>query len=89
MNYGSKDCSKPNLLLFQIFDFLIKFLKATNGAVDVKSLMDTWTLQMGYPVVTLKKEKGKCIASQKRFLTATNAKSKKDSPFEYDARIID
>lgn len=46
--------------------------KATNGKIDVKSVMDTWTLQMGYPVIDVyrdEKDKETAIVTQERFTT--------------------
>lgn len=43
-------------------------------SIDVKQIMDTWTLQMGYPVVTVTREYGRedgslrFKADQRRFL---------------------
>lgn len=56
-----------------------------NGALPanltVKAIMDTWTLQTGYPVITVKRNYGKRTAevSQKRFLRDTS-KSDEKSP---------
>ena len=46
--------------------------------------MDTWTLQMGYPVVTVKKSGGKYEVTQERFLYDKNANEslKYKSPYE-------
>ena len=44
--------------------------------------MDTWTLQMGYPVVSVKKSGNKFILTQERFLSDGSATTKSDeSPF--------
>nr|CAD7575715.1 unnamed protein product [Timema californicum] len=42
--------------------------------IDVKTVMDTWTLQKGYPVVTVNRNytTGSAIVSQKRFLMRKN-----------------
>lgn len=52
--------------------------------MDVKTIMDTWTLQMGFPVVTIKRVKktNKAIAKQKHFLLDPNAVVKESSPFK-------
>ncbi|CAG9828443.1 unnamed protein product [Diabrotica balteata] len=42
--------------------------KNTNQTLDVKVVMDTWTNQMGFPLVTLKRENNTIVATQKRFL---------------------
>ncbi|CAG9759897.1 unnamed protein product [Ceutorhynchus assimilis] len=44
------------------------FSKNANQTLDVKTIMDTWTHQMGFPLVTLTKEGNEIVASQKRFL---------------------
>lgn len=36
--------------------------------INVQGIMDTWTVQMGYPVVNVKREGNKYILTQKRFL---------------------
>jgi len=54
--------------------------------VDVKHMMDTWTLQMGYPVIDVKHLHGnQYLVSQERFLyfTDTNVTSEYISPFDY------
>ena len=53
--------------------------------MDVKHMMDTWTLQMGYPVVEVRRSSGdQYLVSQERFLyyTDANTTSKYQSPFE-------
>ncbi|XP_074661085.1 glutamyl aminopeptidase-like isoform X2 [Tubulanus polymorphus] len=59
--------------------------EAVNGAVNVSEVMDTWTLQMGYPVVNLKRNAAKIEATQEYFLLNPNAERSKEfkSPFEY------
>lgn len=52
--------------------------------MDVKTIMDTWTLQMGFPVVTIKRAgSNKATATQKHFLLDPNAVVKEPSPFKY------
>lgn len=52
--------------------------------MDVKTIMDTWTLQMGFPVVTIKRvgKSDKAIATQKHFLLDRNANVTVKSPFK-------
>lgn len=51
--------------------------------MDVKTIMDTWTLQMGFPVVTIKRAgSDKATATQKHFLLDPNAVVKEPSPFK-------
>lgn len=56
------------------------------GCKSVKQMMDTWTLQMGYPVLTFTKKSGNTYTvSQERFLYDRNANvtTKYTSPFNY------
>ena len=42
--------------------------------------MDTWTLQMGYPVITIKRDRdnaGVAVATQKHFLISDRTKPEK------------
>ena len=58
---------------------------AQGSCKRVKQLMDTWTLQMGYPVLTVTKKSGNTYTvSQERFLYDRNANltSKYTSPFK-------
>lgn len=54
------------------------------AGMDVKTIMDTWTLQMGFPVVTIKRvdKTSKATATQKHFLLDPNAEVKEPSPFK-------
>lgn len=53
--------------------------------MDVKTIMDTWTLQMGFPLVTINRGKssGKATATQKHFLLDPNANVTVSSPYDY------
>ncbi|XP_059161761.1 uncharacterized protein LOC131944899 [Physella acuta] len=60
--------------------------------IDVKTIMDTWTLQMNYPVVTVLRSNvsvTKLLVSQKRYLEDYNAvdPGKYVSPFGYKWNI--
>ncbi|CAG2235225.1 unnamed protein product [Mytilus edulis] len=62
--------------------------KKSGNTVDVKAVMDTWTLQMGYPVVSVKKSGNKFILTQERFLSDGSATTNLDeSPFGYKWHI--
>ena len=53
------------------------------SGVNVKEVMDTWTLQMGLPVVTIARmDHEKAAADQKLFLISPGAKPKQSSPFK-------
>ncbi len=51
--------------------------------IDVKKVMDTWTLQMGYPVITLKRKNSQFTAEQTPFLLNPNSEHSQEynSPF--------
>lgn len=49
---------------------------------SVKRIMDTWTLQMGFPVVTVNTTTGS--VSQRHFLLDANAIVERPSPFNYN-----
>ncbi|XP_031564452.1 glutamyl aminopeptidase-like [Actinia tenebrosa] len=67
-----------------LWSMLSKAAKDVNAdARDVKEVMDTWTLQMGFPVVTIKRHNGKAAASQKHFLVHPKAKVTRKSKFGY------
>ncbi|XP_071825548.1 aminopeptidase Ey-like isoform X2 [Apostichopus japonicus] len=51
-----------------LWEALREASEANDKEVDVKDLMDYWTLQMGYPLVTFKKDKGKIHVTQEQFL---------------------
>lgn len=52
--------------------------------VDVKNMMDTWTIQMGYPVVTVSVGPGGYVLTQKRFLKDPDATYEDVIPYKYD-----
>ncbi|XP_011645641.1 endoplasmic reticulum aminopeptidase 1-like isoform X2 [Pogonomyrmex barbatus] len=55
--------------------------------LDVKTIMNTWTQQMGFPVVTIIREDSTITATQKRFLASPRENgvniSQPKSPFDY------
>jgi len=48
----------------------MKYRKEGDSAknVEIEEVMDTWTLQMGYPVVTVRQNGDQVSATQQRFL---------------------
>ncbi|KAL1493346.1 hypothetical protein ABEB36_011418 [Hypothenemus hampei] len=44
------------------------FSKSINQSLDIKAIMDPWTQQMGFPLVTLTREGNEIVATQSRFL---------------------
>ncbi|CAB4031270.1 glutamyl aminopeptidase-like, partial [Paramuricea clavata] len=57
------------------------------AGINVKKVMDTWTLQMGFPLVTITKEEGKYFAKQEHFLVNPDAKPALKSPYNYKWHI--
>jgi len=56
----------------------------SNGNYSVSDVMDTWTKQMGYPVLNIKKTDGNQVTvEQQRFLQNPKAVSRSDSPYNY------
>ena len=67
---------------FVFLSFFLSFF-LQKSAVNVKEVMDTWTIQMGLPVVTIKRiEDNKATADQKVFLIVPGAKPNRSSPFK-------
>ncbi|XP_045481382.1 endoplasmic reticulum aminopeptidase 2-like isoform X3 [Harmonia axyridis] len=54
-------------------DFWNVFSKNTNQSLEVKNIMDTWTNQMGFPLITLIREGNETLAVQERFLLTTES----------------
>lgn len=60
--------------------------KESGNTLDVKEILNTWILQMNYPVVNVTKtESGKIRLTQERFLKNKNAKDPGVyiSPYKY------
>ncbi|XP_077996935.1 endoplasmic reticulum aminopeptidase 2-like [Glandiceps talaboti] len=71
-----------------LWEALTKADKENGGSTNVKEIMDTWTLQMGYPFVTLARDGNKVTATQQRFLiNPTSQYSDDESPFNYKWNI--
>ncbi|XP_015585301.1 endoplasmic reticulum aminopeptidase 2 isoform X2 [Cephus cinctus] len=49
-------------------DLWAVFTKHSNHTFDVKAIMDTWTQQMGFPLITISREGNIITATQKRLL---------------------
>ncbi|KAL3885524.1 hypothetical protein ACJMK2_025576 [Sinanodonta woodiana] len=75
----------------QLWDSIEQELKNESVYLDIniKSLMDTWILQMNYPVVTLHRQGKTLSITQKRFLRNPDANDplKYTSPFGYTWKI--
>ncbi|KAK7085111.1 hypothetical protein SK128_002659, partial [Halocaridina rubra] len=60
--------------------------KVSAAKLDISRIMDTWTRQMGYPVLSVKKaiaNSNKLEVRQSRFLLDPTAVSADDSPYNY------
>jgi len=61
------------------------------GSVEIEEVMDTWTLQMGYPVVTVSLTGDQVSATQERFLFNSHSNFTEEfiSPYGLDpARCV-
>ncbi|GFO44581.1 aminopeptidase, partial [Plakobranchus ocellatus] len=62
------------------------FSQAMNNTFNISRIMDTWTRQMGYPVVTVQEKDDHYILHQERFLLNTDNTSEveeKPNPYGY------
>ncbi|XP_020706338.2 endoplasmic reticulum aminopeptidase 2-like isoform X4 [Athalia rosae] len=68
-------------------DLWAVFTKHANHSFDVKSIMDTWTQQMGYPLITINRKGNTIYATQKRLLLSPSDNEtdllEPKSPFNY------
>ncbi|XP_060074768.1 glutamyl aminopeptidase-like [Ylistrum balloti] len=63
------------------------FSEAVENKFVIGEIMDTWTRQMGYPVVTLRSDGDHYILDQDRFLLDGNSSMGDPSPYEYKWHI--
>ncbi|XP_043267317.1 endoplasmic reticulum aminopeptidase 2-like isoform X2 [Venturia canescens] len=63
------------------------FTKRANNTFDVKAIMETWTQQTGFPLITISREGNVITATQKRFLLSPQENGTEllqpKSPFNY------
>ncbi|XP_050397180.1 glutamyl aminopeptidase [Patella vulgata] len=59
------------------------FTEAVNNTFVIKPIMDTWTRQMGYPVVNVLLTEGVFTLQQKRFLISDEGTENDDNPLGY------
>ncbi|CAK9830592.1 Glutamyl aminopeptidase [Anthophora retusa] len=68
-------------------DLWAVFTKHANNTFDVKAIMDTWTQQMGFPLITITRDGNTITAVQKRFLISPKENGtelvQSKSPFNY------
>lgn len=89
---------QPDAFYFGIHTYLNKFIyhnaetadlfkileEVSPGRLNVTAIMDTWTKQMGFPVVNVKKSGNKYILTQKRFLADPDVQyNASDSEYGY------
>lgn len=78
-----------NAVTKDLWTALTEVAKANNNDINVEELMDTWTLQMGYPLITFEQLNGSSTysISQSHFLTSSQLngtkKSIPESQFNY------
>lgn len=71
------------------FSFFLKALKRVGKSVNIREVMDQWTLQMGYPVITIlgnETTDNVIVISQERFVYDSDAKPK--DPALGDSRYL-
>ncbi|XP_077996674.1 endoplasmic reticulum aminopeptidase 2-like [Glandiceps talaboti] len=67
---------------------LTKADRENGGTTNMKEIMDTWILQMGYPFVTLTRNGNTVTATQQRFLIYPDGEQAgNESPFNYKWNI--
>lgn len=68
-------------------DLWAVFTKHANRTFDVKAIMDTWTQQTGFPLITISRDGNTITASQRRFLVLPSENETESlnqkSPFNY------
>ncbi|CAH1108047.1 unnamed protein product [Psylliodes chrysocephalus] len=65
-------------------DFLDEVQKLVGTVLNVKELMETFTVQMGYPILTVTRSGDEYTLTQKRFLADSTASfNKSDSAYRY------
>lgn len=59
--------------------------ESSSQKIDVKAVMDTWTLQMGYPVISISRQGSRVTLSQSRYLSFPHSVIKEEfqSPYGY------
>lgn len=73
----------------ETFLFFFKALKRVGKSVNIQEVMDQWTLQMGYPVITIlgnETTDNTIVISQERFVYDSDAKPK--DPARGDNRYL-
>jgi glutamyl aminopeptidase len=85
---GLQEYMKLHEYATTVTDDLWNALSKVDGAPNVKSVMDTWTRQMGYPVVHVSVVGQELRLRQERFLLDTKRdKTQPSSPYNYQWKI--
>ncbi|CAK1540454.1 unnamed protein product [Leptosia nina] len=73
-----------NTVTQDLLSSLEPYFVKRNSGLNLNYIMDTWTRQMGYPLITVKEEENnKLVLTQSRFLLDPNAEYEDDSDFHY------
>lgn len=65
-------------------DLLDEIQSTAGDNINVNAIMDTWTRQMGYPVINVKRDKFRYTLTQKIFLENSESSfDPSESPFGY------
>ncbi|XP_066255197.1 endoplasmic reticulum aminopeptidase 2-like isoform X2 [Euwallacea similis] len=56
------------------------FSRSSNQSFDFKAIMETWTHQAGFPLITLTREGNEIVASQRRFLLSVRTGNESTLP---------
>lgn len=68
----------------ETIDLFTVIQETCGNQINIISIMDTWTRQMGFPVVDVAKHKNMFTLTQKRFLAKANTTfDPSESPFGY------
>lgn len=81
---NSRGVTRPIQVSFCLVFVIVD--QSSTQKIDVKAVMDTWTLQMGYPVISISREGSRVTLFQSRYLSFPNSVIKEEfkSPFGYD-----
>lgn len=65
------------------------YSQTINGPLKIKDIMDTWSLQMGYPVINVTNQGDYYQIAQSRFLLIPGGTyNASESPFQYVTEIL-
>lgn len=58
---------------------LLDEIQKIRGDDNITEFMNTWTVQLGYPVVTVKEDGGNYVLTQTQYLTDPESSEKRES----------